>query len=424
MNNRSVLSQSFHPLRGRLTLSSAWAALIALVVLSSGCSTAKLQRPEGNTWIDKDLIYGVSILGATDSTTSPITQQIVAPEDVLDLTPEMRKFTQKLVYPGLAPMERARRLVRLLVRKDFFPKGYYTTDTRTASEVFEERSGNCLSYTNLFVAMAREVKLRANFQLARIPATWSSDSGYLVKSRHINVLISDPRVPFKDWITVDFNKVASSAIYPHTPVSDEFALSSYYNNIAIDKLYERDYVATFSYLARAIEVEPNNADAWVNLAAVYSQHNKTEEMRAAFEAALRAEPGNESALSGLAKLYRSQGALDKADYYKNEIRSRRERDPYFQFATAQAAYEQEFYEKSLLHIGRAIELKDHGAFYYLKALAHYARGELDLASQSLEDAQDRKRSLPSKKQEHALQLAQRINAQLASRNGLTEPKGP
>ncbi len=384
----------------------------------SGCMGTAVKVPQGNDTLDLDLIYGVSIFGGLPGEESAA---VLPPDEVLVLTPEMRAFTRKLVGRGLPPLERARKLVHVLVRKDFFPKGYYTDYTRTASEVFEERSGNCLSYTNLFVAMARELDITARFQLARIPPTWTSDSGYLVRSRHINVLVSDPKISSSSWITIDFNKIASSSIYPHKPVSDAYALSSYYNNLAVDKLYAEDYRATVALLAQAIEIEPNNSDAWVNLAAVYSKHRKDKQTQAAFEAALRAEPGHESALAGLARLYTNRGELDVAAVYTNEIKTRRERDPYFQFATAQAAYENKAYAKSLKHVNQAIDLRARGSFFYLKALVHYARGELNMANTSLKQAQDRKRSLPSKKQEHALLLAQRINAETASDNGLIVP---
>ena len=417
MNNRPLLLRLLLKLLAR-RLGLSFAAPLGVLVLCSGCMATGGKAPEGNNEPDLDLIYGVSIFGGLP------TEEIAAvlpPDEVLNLTPEMRAFTRKLVGRSLPPLERAKRLVHVLVRKDFFPKGYYTEHTRTASEVYDKRSGNCLSYTNLFVAMARELGIRAHFQFARIPPSWTSDSGYLVRSRHINVLVSDKKLSSSNWVTIDFNKVASASIYPSKPVSDAFALSSYYNNLAVDKLYTRDYKSTVALLAQAIEIEPNNSDAWVNLAAVYSKHNKDAETQAAFEAALRAEPGHESALAGLARLYRDRGKLETAAIYTNEIRSRRERDPYFQFATAQAAYENKAYEKSLKHIDKAIELRARGSFFYLKALVHYARNELSMANTSLKQAQDRKRTLPSKKQEHALLLAQRINAQTAIDNGLVVP---
>jgi len=409
MNNCSLLF--------RLTRLS-FAATLGSMLVCSGCMGLSSKSAPGNTQLDLDLIYGVSIFGELPSEEIAA---VISPDNVLTLTPEMRAFTRKLVGRGLPPIERARKLVSVLVRKDFFPKGYYTDHTRTATEVFEERSGNCLSYTNLFVAMARELDIIARFQLARIPPSWTADNGYLVRSRHVNVLIVDPRSSSSNWVTIDFNKVASASIYPQAPVSDGYALSSYYNNLAIDKLYLGDYRSTVALLAQALEIEPNNSDAWVNLAAVYSKHKKDQEAQAAFEAALRAEPGHESALAGLARLYSDRGDHTQAAVYTNEIKSRRERDPYFQFATAQAAYENKAFEKSLKHVNKAIELRARGSFFYLQALVHYAQGELTLASESLAQAQDRKRTLPSKKQEHALLLTQRINAETAISNGLISP---
>ena len=383
----------------------------------TGCASNQINAPGGNVTVDHDLVYAVSLFG--DSTVAR-GKRIIKPEAVLALTPKMRLFANKAVSRRLLPPDRARRLIRVLEKGDFFGENYYTADTLTAREVFEERSGNCLSYTNLFVALARELGLNAYFQMTRLPSVWSAEKGYVVRSRHINVLISDPRTTSADWVTVDFNTVAGSTGYPQTPVSDAIALSSFYNNLAVEKLYAGDFEAAVAYLAQAIEVEPNNTDAWVNLAAVYSRHNKLDEMQAAFEAALRAEPGNESALNGLMRLHKSQGELLKSEYYKNEIRTRRYNDPYYQFARAQAAYDQGAFRQSLQHVNRALELKKRGTFYYLRALVHYTQGDLTLASENLAQAQKRKRSLPVAKQEQATLLASQLNELAASPSALAE----
>lgn len=391
--------------------------LLFCLLWSLGCATVGSNSQSTNPAdLDLDLVNAVALFGPPPAQPAV---DFAQPEDVLALTPEIRKFTKRLVRNGLPPMDRARRLVQALIRKDFFADGYYTDATRTAAELFVERAGNCLSYTNLYVAMARELGLDAQFQMARIPATWSSDSGYLVRSRHINVLIRDPRVPSADWVTVDFNKVATSSLYPHRTVSDAYALSSFYNNIAVDYLYSGNYRATVTLLAQAIEVDPTNADAWVNLAAVYSRHSMLEETRAAFTHALKVEPGNESALAGMVRLLKAEGNKEEALRVAEEMRSRRERDPYFHFAMAQAAYEQQDFDQSITHINRAIELRARsGPFYYLRALVQYAQGHFSQASASLEMAQKRKATLPMRKQQHALLLATRINERAAAEKGL------
>ena len=50
----------------------------------------------------------------------------------------------------------------------------YDEITRTASETFRARRGNCLSFSNMFVAMARDVGLDVQFQEVEIPPDWTS----------------------------------------------------------------------------------------------------------------------------------------------------------------------------------------------------------------------------------------------------------
>jgi tetratricopeptide (TPR) repeat protein len=73
------------------------------------------------------------------------------------------------------------------------------------------------------------------------------------------------------------------------------------------------------YVRRAIEQyetitqkDPKDADSWVMLGRLYQVSNKSPEAEKAFNAALEAEPDNEEALSGLAKLYSDLGDTKRA----------------------------------------------------------------------------------------------------------------
>ena len=52
----------------------------------------------------------------------------------------------------------------------------YAEVTRTASGTFHDRQGNCLSFTMLFVALARAAgSARRRYQSVEVPPTWSYD---------------------------------------------------------------------------------------------------------------------------------------------------------------------------------------------------------------------------------------------------------
>src|SRR5437763_3522643 len=73
------------------------------------------------------------------------------------------------------------------------------------------------------------------------------------------------------------------------------------------------------YVRRAIEQyetitqkDPKDADSWVMLGRLYQVSNKSPEAEKAFNAALEADPENEEALTGLAKLYTDLGDTTRA----------------------------------------------------------------------------------------------------------------
>lgn len=404
MNRLSV--KNYKQTHGIVQVIREGLARVTVVLMLASCASAP---PESATVerYDADLAGGVPLFGERVTRTDAVIPDRSA---VFSLTPEMRAYIDGVIRKKSPPVARARRLVKLLIRGDFFPDGYYNDRTLTAAELFEQRSGNCLSYTNLFVAMARHAGIDARFQIAKIPASWSADNGFLVRGRHINVLVRDDKLPRTEWLTVDFNKVATSNLYPHRTVADEFALSSFYNNIAVDELYQKNYRAAVALLNAAIDVDPYNSDAWVNLAAVYSRNSRFDPAIESLKTALALEPSNESALAGLIRLFKQRGDTETAEFYASEMKSRRERNPFFHFALAQAAYDQGDYAQSERHANAAIDLRSRsGLFYYTRALSQYQQGKLASASASLLLAQERAKSLPSAKQRYALTLAEQIN---------------
>ena len=362
---------------------------------------------------DPELLSGVLLVGHE---VPEDLAELPTVDDILALTPEMKRFIRARVRGGHNDSVQADRLLSAMVATDLFPKGYYTDETLTATEVYQERSGNCLSYTSLYIAFARHIGVDARFQVAHIPQVWTSVSGFLVKGRHINVLIRDKGTPRDQWLTVDFNQIAADKGTPHRTVSDNFALSSFYNNIAVDHLYASRFQESLHAMRAAINVYPKNTDAWTNLAALYSSLDKREPSIAAYEVALSIDPKHESALTGLEQGYKLLGNTELADHYHSVLAERRQRDPYYHFALAQAAYTNGDYEGSKDSIKRALELNERPAgFHYIHGLAQYKLEDYENALVSLTRATKRRRQLLPRQQVRANVLLEIIEREIAAR---------
>ena len=68
---------------------------------------------------------------------------------------------------------------------------YEPSLTLTAADTFNHRTGNCLSFTAMFIAMAREAGLKAWFQEVKLPPEWSSVNDTFLVSMHVNAVVQD-----------------------------------------------------------------------------------------------------------------------------------------------------------------------------------------------------------------------------------------
>ena len=84
---------------------------------------------------------------------------VVEEQEVLALSAEMREFLDSHVDRKATDSLKLRQLVSAIIDPSTFGL-VYDDRTRTAAGTFRARRGNCLSFSNMFVAMARDVGLQ------------------------------------------------------------------------------------------------------------------------------------------------------------------------------------------------------------------------------------------------------------------------
>ena len=106
--------------------------------------------------------------------------------DPLHINDEMRIFVGDIAS-AKPETARYRKLITKLERNGYYDESYDPTLTSSASETFASKKGNCLSYTNMFVALARIANLDAQYQLVhmRFPS-WDVQGRLLIRNNHIN----------------------------------------------------------------------------------------------------------------------------------------------------------------------------------------------------------------------------------------------
>lgn len=365
------------------------ASLLGFVVLvATGATAAAAREP---AFDEAELVSGAALALAQPQV------PIVVPtaEDAFALDAEMEAFVSPLKAVR-DPRQRMRALIAALEARGMFSLEYAEV-TRTARGTFHDRQGNCLSFTMLFVSLARAIGLQAGYQSVVVPPTWSND-GQVVVASHVNTAVRTGR---GEETIVDFNIRPYESDQRSRSVSDSYALGLFYTNLGAEAMLRHDHAAALRYLREAAGVRRDIAGIWVNLGVLYARHGRYEHAEAAYLRALEVDEDEPSALTNLTLVYDALGEDDLAEQYRVRVRGYRERNPYFHFATATRAYEERQFDDALTSLRKALRLKpDDHEFYELRGQVEAALGKSRDATQSFERArayaeaeQQRSRSL-------------------------------
>jgi Flp pilus assembly protein TadD len=353
------------------------AALVGFVALGVGCASAPRRAEHPEIPID-ELVRG-TVLDVSGRPAAP-----VAENDVLAVSPEMREFLDAHVTTA-GRAARLRQLGFAIVHDPSFKLEYDET-TRTAAETFRTRRGNCLSFSNMFVAMARHLGLDARFQEVDIPPDWALQNDVFVLNRHVDVLVS---LGMEGERVVDFNMDDFRTTYDRRAISDARARAHFYNNLAVEGMQAGDVASALLYFRKAIENDPLFSPAWTNLGLLYMRQGHPAHAEAAYLQALRADEGDLVAMSNLASLYEQRGDEERAASYRDRVRDHRRRNPYYRYELAREAFQAEQYDVAIGHLKYAVrEKRNEDRFCFLLGLSYMKKGDEDEGRRWLSRAEE------------------------------------
>ena len=350
--------------------------VLVATMLVVGCATVP-PTPAARTINPEMLLEARPIVGEDAAISLPDT-------DVLALDPQMLVFLVRSVDTKQGDRAKLHQLLYAIIEEGTFGLKY-DNQTRTAAETFHEQSGNCLSFTNMFVAMARHVGISANFQEVDIPPDWTVEGGAFVLNRHVNVLVE---LGSTKQQVVDFNIDDYRASYDRRKVSDQRAQAHYYNNIGVDRMHAGETVEALQYLRKAIDNDRSFSPPWSNLGTLYRRNGHLDFAEGAYLRALAVNPGDFVAMSNLAALYEQQGDAELADAYRRRVNYHRMQNPYYRYRLAREAFLAKDYDTSIEHLKYSVKKKKkEDTFYFLMGLNYLKKGDESAARQWLEKAE-------------------------------------
>jgi Flp pilus assembly protein TadD len=350
--------------------------VLVTTTLVVGCATVP-PTPAAQAITPDMLLEARPLVGEGAATSLPDT-------DILALDPQMLVFLDRFVDARQSDYSKLRQLLYAIMDEGTFDLEY-NSQTHTAAETFHLRRGNCLSFTNMFVAMARQVGIDARFQEVDIPPDWTVQGGAFVLNRHVNVLVE---LGFSGKHVVDFNIDDFRASYDRRQVHDWRAVAHYYNNIGVDRMLAGETVEALLYFRKAIEKDHRFSPPWGNLGTLYRRNGRLDYAERAYLQALDANSGDFVAMSNLAALYGQQGDAERAAGYRQRVDAHRMHNPYYRYHLARKAFVAEDYDTSIGHLKYSVrKKKNEDTFYFLMGLSYLKKGDESAARQWLEKAE-------------------------------------
>jgi Flp pilus assembly protein TadD len=306
-------------------------------------------------------------------------------EEIIGVSPEMEQFLARYVPAGLTNKDRTWALAHAVLDPMLLGFRYNPARTLTAEAAFELKTGNCLAFSNMLVALARQAGMEAWYQEVEIAPTWSAEEDILVLSKHVNVIIRSGSWEY----VLDVSGRKQGKFNRVRKLRDSEAAAQYFNNLGVDALFEGDLPRAWAYFAESIQTSPDLAYVWSNLGVALNRNGQSEDAKTVYRHALQLNSDENIATNNLIMIYHEEENFAAAEALERKLEQHRRRNPYYLMELANEAAAEERYRESIKLLHQSIDLKEKEYQFHL-ALARSLRllGKPAAAQQSIERARE------------------------------------
>jgi len=276
------------------------------------------------------------------------------PAQVMAIPTELRDALRRQVTDrSRSPDARLELLMAFLFESDGgLGMTYDHAATLTVEAAYRTRKANCLTFTLLSLALAREAGLDAHAQHLDEVLSWRQENLHLVRSDHVNTGV---RVQQRRY-TID---VASRDIVtraPPRPISDQALLAMYYSNRAMELAIAGDYTAATPYMTVSLALDPTSPGSLNNAGVVALRSGDVAAAARHYRAALARNADHWGALVNLSQLYERLGDSARAQPLRARSERVLARDPFHQFMAGHRAEAAGDYATAVKRYRHAIRL--------------------------------------------------------------------
>jgi tetratricopeptide (TPR) repeat protein len=274
--------------------------------------------------------------------------------DPLELDPDVADAAARSVGFIGTPQGRVHSLLTYLNGHGYMNFAYLPNRSLTAREAFRERRGDCMAYTNLFVALARRIGLPAYFVHVTEVSHYYEKGGWFFVSSHVAAGVGTG----PDAVVVDFAKEISDwRLAMYESIDDGAALALFYNNTAVE-LMTSGHTSDAGHLFRfLLEREPSVVELYNNLGVLLNRQGKHEEAREVLDQGIARFPAYEPLYTNALRAADALGRPDLVASYATRGQALATSDPYFLFARAMAHFSASRFDAAAEQFARASDRK-------------------------------------------------------------------
>ena len=307
------------------------------------------------------------------------------PEQVMSVPPRLQAQLQaEVIDPARGELDRLRRLVWFMADDERGLGLLYREDaTSTVAEAYLNRQANCVTYTLVFLALARLAGLEAYPQEIEETLSWQQLGDIVYRSNHVNARVRAGRLHY----LVDVGGDLVVGRRPARRISMQRALAQYYNNRAVALLSEQRLSVALAHARIALELDPGYPTTWSNTGVLRLRNGDRSGAESAYATALSLDPVNPSTLFNIVGLYQRSGDRGREALFRKRLDKVERSDPFHQFLLAMEYEKQGDGARAAKHYLLAIRL--HGSehrFYSGLARAYLLDGDPRRARRALERA--------------------------------------
>lgn len=255
----------------------------------------------------------------------------------------MKDFVAKEISPKLRQTNRPHALYEAISSKGRFWLEYDARRTRTASEAFASKRGNCLSLVIMTAALAKSLGLQVRYQEIWVDEAWRRAHDMLALVGHVNIVIGD-----RNWkdsfgrtsefsLIVDFLPPDDARHLRGTEIDEAKIVAMFLNNRAAEELTAGRLDAAYGFVRRAIQSDPTFLGAINTLGIIYRRHGNLPEAEAVFNTLLGVAPNNTLVLTNLMVTLQDQGRIEESDKLGQRLRQLEPIAPFHFLDLAQTA---------------------------------------------------------------------------------------